>query len=260
GSVADGRILKGNLRTGMVRTLLPAAAGRSLRGLFFDHRTGLVWAVGSLGSAGHVWAVSSGSGRVVSDTVVPGAGFLNDLVITRRSVWVTDSSVDRLTMLRLTSSGWPTHAMPRFVPLGGQWPASPPNTFNANGIRSLPDGALVLNNSRVGGLWQVDRKTGVARRMMVKGGPPITSGDGLELVGTRLYNVRGAGGADVVVTRMRRREDTWRAEWLETLTDASLDVPSTATAALGSLWVVNARFGVPSPETASFALTRLPQV
>jgi hypothetical protein len=96
--------------------------------------------------------------------------------------------------------------------------------------------------------------------MMVKGGPAITSGDGLELVGTTLYNVRGAGGAEVVVTRMRRHGDTWRAEWLKTLTDPSLDVPSTATAALGSLWVVNARFGVPSPETAPFSVTRLPQV
>ncbi len=260
GSVADGRILKGNLRTGMVRTLLAGAAGRSLRGLFFDHRTGLVWAVGSLGAVGHIWAVSSRSGRVVSDTVVPGAGFLNDLVVTRRSVWVTDSAVGRLTMLRLTSSGRPTGGMPHFLTLRGEWPPSPPNTFNANGIRSLPDGALVLNNSRVGGLWQVNRKTGYARRMMVKGGPAITSGDGLELVGTKLYNVRGAGGAEVVVTRMRRHGDRWRAEWLKTLTDPSLDVPSTATAALGSLWVVNARFGVPSPETASFSVTRLPQV
>ncbi|MGO4597053.1 hypothetical protein [Terrabacter sp. 2RAF25] len=260
GSVADGRILKGNLRTGMVRTLLAGAAGRSLRGLFFDHRTGLVWAVGSLGADGHIWAVSSRSGRVVSDTMVRGAGFLNDLVITRRAVWATDSSVDRLTVLRLTGDGRPTHGMPHFVPLRGEWPASPANTFNANGIRSLPDGALVLNNSRVGGLWQVDRRTGMARRMMVKGGPAITSGDGLELVGTKLYNVRGAGGADVVVTRMRRHDDRWRAEWLKTLTDPSLDVPSTATAALGSLWVVNARFGVASPETASFSLTRLPQV
>ncbi|MFM6849862.1 MAG: hypothetical protein ACKOVB_12270, partial [Terrabacter sp.] len=36
GSVADGRIVKGNLRTGTVRTLLAGMTGRSLRGLFFD--------------------------------------------------------------------------------------------------------------------------------------------------------------------------------------------------------------------------------
>lgn len=260
GSVADGRIVTGNLRTGANRPLLPSAPGRSLRGLFFDRRTGLVWAVGSVGAVGHIWAVDAMSGHVVSDTEVPGAGFLNDLVVTRRAVWATDSAVDRLTVLRLTSRGEPKGAAARFVMLGGEWPASPPDTFNANGIRKLPDGALVLNNSRVGGLWQVDRKTGHARRMEVVGGPPITSGDGLELVGKTLYNVRGNGAFAVVATRMRRRGDEWRAEWVATLTDDSLDVPSTATAALGSLWVVNARFGVPSPDTATYSITRLPQV
>jgi hypothetical protein len=262
GSVADGRIVKGNLRTGRVRTLLPAAPGRSLRGLFFDHRTGLVWAVGSVGSGlaavGHIWAVSSRSGRVVRDTVVPGAGFLNDLVVTRRAVWATDSAMNRLTVVRLSRRGEPTGAAARFVNLTGEWPGST-GAFNANGIRRLPDGAFVLNHSTSGGLWQVDGHTGHTRRITVTGGPPITSGDGLELVGRRLYNVRGAGGFDVVVTRMRVHDDKWRAEWVKTLTDPSLDVPSTATAALGSLWVVNARFGVPSPETATYALTRLPQ-
>jgi hypothetical protein len=263
GSVADGRIVKGNLRTGEVRTLLAAAPGRSLRGLFFDRRTGLVWAVGSVGAGpdavGHIWAVSSKSGRVVSDTMVPGAVFLNDLVLSRRAVWATDSGVNRLTVVRLTRHGEPTGAAARFVELTGEWPGST-GQFNANGIRRLPDGALVLNHSTSGGLWQVDRRTGVTRRIEVVGGPPITSGDGLELVGKTLYNVRGNGGFAVVATRMRRHDDKWSATWVATLTDPSLDVPSTATAALGSLWVVNARFGVPSPETATYALTRLPQV
>ncbi|HET7397083.1 MAG TPA: hypothetical protein VFJ94_01075 [Intrasporangium sp.] len=108
GSVADGRIATGSLRTGAVRNLLPGATGRSLRGLFWDRRTGLVWAVGSVGDVGHVWAVNGRSGAVVSDTVVPGAKFLNDLVVTRDRVWVTDSMVDRLTWIRLGPRGRPT--------------------------------------------------------------------------------------------------------------------------------------------------------
>ncbi|KRB46019.1 MULTISPECIES: hypothetical protein [unclassified Terrabacter] len=258
GSVADGRIVTGDLRTGAVRTLLAPEAGRSLRGLYFDHRTGLVWAVGSLGTVGHVWAVDARSGAVVGDTVVPGAGFLNDLVVTRQAVWATDSNVDRLTVVRLTRQGRPSGAPAEFVALTGDWPTSPPNTFNANGIRALPHGPVVLNHSRVGGLWQVDPGSGVARPIPVTGGPPITSGDGLELVGRTLYNVRGSGPQDVSVVRLRRDGGGWRARWVATLTDAALDVPSTATAALGSLWVVNARFGIPSPDTAPFWVTRLP--
>ena len=258
GSVADGRIVTGDLRTGAVRILLAPETGRSLRGLYVDPRTGLVWAVGSLGTAGHVWAVHPTSGAVVADKVVPGAGFLNDLVVTRQAVWVTDSNVDRLTIVRLDNDGHPTAAPAEFVGLTGDWPTSPANTFNANGIRMLPQGPIVLNHSRVGGLWQVDPATGVARPLAITGGPPVTSGDGLELMGRTLYNVRGSGPKDVSVVRLRQDGTQWRARWVATLTDAALDVPSTATAALGSLWVVNARFGTPSPDTARFSITRLP--
>ena len=68
--------------------------------------------------------------------------------------------------------------------LGGAWPVGPAGTTNANGIRELPDGSLVLNNSRVGGLWQVDAATGVARAIPVNGGPGLIGGDGLEIDGT----------------------------------------------------------------------------
>src|SRR4051812_8738367 len=260
GSVADGRIVTGSLRSGVERTLLAPAADRSLRGLYFDHRTGLVWAVGSVGKVGHVWAVDARTGHVVSDTVVPGAGFLNDLVVTRDAVWVTDSGVGRLTVVRLTRHGRPTGASARFLELTGEWPPSPDGTFNANGIRKFPNGPIVLNNSRVGHLWEVDPRSGDTRAIPVTGGPPITSGDGLERVGTTFYNVRGSGPQDVSVVRLRRDGARLRGRWIATLTSASLDVPSTAPAALGSLWVVNARFGVPSPETAPFSITRLPQV
>ncbi len=37
-----------------------------------------------------------------------------------------------------------------------------------------------------------------------------------------------------------------------------LDVPTTGTIAAGRLWVVNARFGTPSPETIPYWITRLP--
>ena len=49
----------------------------------------------------------------------------------------------------------------------------------------------------------------------------------------------------------------WTGAWDGTRRHRSLDVPSTATAAGGSLWAVNARFGVASPGTASYWITRL---
>src|SRR4051794_25413327 len=85
GSLADGRIVTGDLLAGTVATLLPGAPGRALRGLFHDDHCGVVWAVGGVttpdGAEGHVWCVDATTGVVHHDVVVPGAVFLNDLVL-----------------------------------------------------------------------------------------------------------------------------------------------------------------------------------
>jgi hypothetical protein len=256
GSVADGRIWRGDLRTGRGRVLVPAVPGRSLRGMQVDRRTGLLWTTGSDGATGIVLAVDARSGRIVGRVEVPGAGFLNDLVVTRTTVWVTDSNVDRLTAVPLTRSGRPKAAPVRFVPLAGDWPTPP--GIRANGIRALRDGQLVLDNTAAGGLYAVAPRTGHVTRIPVAGEPPIVSGDGLELLGNRLYVVRGTGGSDVTVVRLRHTRHGWTARVTGVLKDERLDVPSTATAALGRLWAVNARFGVANPDTASYSVVPLP--
>jgi hypothetical protein len=260
GSLADGRLVTGDLRDGEPSRLLWAGAtGRQLRGLQWDARSGLVWAAGNVGTAGYVWAVDGATGAVVSEVPVAGAVFLNDLVVTEDAVVVTDSRVDRLTVVALDpATGLATGAAPTFVVLGGAWPVGDGAAINANGIRELPDGALVLNNSRVGGLWQTDVTTGATAAIPVSGGRPLTGGDGLELVGTTLYDVRGSGDAEVSVLTLSPGASGWTAAWDGTRRHRSLDVPSTATAAGGSLWAVNARFGVASPGTASYWITRLP--
>lgn len=258
GSLADGRMVTGSLRRGEPRVLLAGSPGRALRGLQWDRRSGLVWAAGNVGPEAHVYAVDASTGEIVSDTVVPEANFLNDLVVTRDEVWVTDSRVDRLTRISLGRRGSPTGAAPSFLALGGDWPAGDGIAINANGIRELPDRSLILNNSRVGGLWRVSQGTGETTEIPVSGGPGIVAGDGLELDGQTLYHVRGSGPAEVSVLRLSPRDGDWGATWLRALTHESLDVPSTATLAGGSLWAVNARFGVDSPETARYWITRLP--
>ena len=258
GSLADGRIVTGDLLAGTSRGLLPGATGRSLRGLQWDRRAGLVWAVGSLGAVAHVYAVDARSGAIASDTVVPGGTFLNDLVVTRDAVWVTDSRVDRLTRIPLRRSGRPSGRPPAYLALSGDWPAGDGIAINANGIRELEDDSLILNNSRVGGLWQVDPRTGRTSAIPVSGGPGIVSGDGLEIHDRTVYNVRGTGRSEVAVLRLSRRGASWTATWVGALTDPTLDVPSTATLAGDALWAVNARFGVTSPDTATYSITRLP--
>lgn len=264
GSLADGRIVTGDLRRGGTRVLLPGQEGRALRGLFFDGRTGLVWAVGqeladpsAQAPAGLILAVDARTGRLVHKRTVPDASFLNDLIVTARAVWVTDSGLDRLLRVPLRRSGWPSNREVRLVPLSGQWPVD--GTRRANGIRDLPDGTLVLNHSTAGGLWQVSPRTGVVRAIPVTGSPAIVGGDGLVRHGRTLYVVRGSGPSDVTVVSLTTGSGHgWTASVTGVLTAPDLDVPSTATLAGGSLWAVNARFGVADPQAAPYWVTRLP--
>lgn len=258
GSLADGRIVAGDLLDGSQSVLLPGATGRRVRGLLHDHRSGLVWAAGDVGvTEGHVWAVDGATGAVVLDVVVAGAVFLNDLVVTEDTVWVTDSQVDRLTALPVAADGTPAGTDPVFVPLTGDWPTGT-GGFAANGIRALPDGMLLLDHSTAGGLWAVDAGTGDTTAVPVTGGPGITGGDGLELDGATVYVVRGSGQHEVSVLRLEAGAGGWVARWRGRAEDETLDVPSTATLAGGWLWAVNARFGVADPGSAPYWVTRLP--
>src|ERR671920_2359995 len=201
GSMADGSIVNGDLRRGTSRVLVPGADDqRQVRGMQRDRRTGLLWATGNVGQVSHVWAVSTRTGRIVRDVVVPGAGFLNDLVVTRRAVWVTDSRVDRLTRIALGRRGAPTSAAPTFLPITGAWPGGGTQT-RAIGIRRLSRGHLVLDHSSAGGLWDVNTRTGLVRAIPVSG-VTLTAGDVLWAVNAR-FGVASPETADYWITPLR---------------------------------------------------------
>jgi hypothetical protein len=258
GSMANGSIVTGDLLTGSQSVLLPPLTGRAIRGLYHDDRSGLLWFVGNVSTVQWVWAVDASDGSLVFGEFAPGGAFHNDVVVTDSFVYVTDSRVNRLVRVPLNpATGQPTGSI-SFLALGGAWPVGPAGTTNANGIRELPDGSLVLNNSRVGGLWQVNPATGAATSIPVHGGPGLVAGDGLEIDGTTLYDVRGSDATSVAVLLLSSTGSGWAAKWVGARTDETLDVPSTATLAGGWLWVINARFGNPMPLEIPYWITRIP--
>lgn len=259
GSLADGRIQVLDRRTGESRVLLPGVTGRALRGLRYDGRSGLLWAVGNDGPTGIVLAVRARTGSVERRIEVPGAVFLNDLDVTRSAVWVTDSRVDRLTRIALRGNGRPTSAAPTNLTISGDWPT--PDGNRANGIRALDRRTLLVVNSTGAVLRTVDTRSGVATPVRVTG-TTLTGGDGLVVRGSTLCVVRGTGQNSVAQFRLTAKghgkHRSWTARHVRDLTDPALDVPSTATLAGGRLWAVNARFGVADPASAAYQVVGLP--
>jgi sugar lactone lactonase YvrE len=253
GSLATGAILEADPRTGRSWVLPQSATGKPAVGLDYDRRRDVLWVAG--GGTGEIRAQDADSGRLLRTYTFPaGNRFINDLVVTRRAVYATDSSNAVLGVVRLRSGRWrlPSSGPVSLLPLSGDFELQP--GFNANGIVSS-HGRLVIIQSSTGKLFRVDPCTGRARSVDL-GGAALTFGDGLEIHRDILYVVRNQLGKVAVVDLDRRLR---RGEVVDEIT-GDTDVPTTVTLVRHHLWAANARFGgTPEQQAAkAYWLTRLP--
>ena len=246
GSLADGAIAKVNLRTGSVAsTFAVGAPGRLTVGLDYDFRADIIWAAG--GGTSEVRAYDAKTGAILQ-TYHFTSGFLNDVAVTRRAVYVTDSNVQQLIVIPLGRDHRPPDPSMAFtLPITGDMHYQP--GFNANGIVGIGH-RLVVAQSNTGGLFAIDGRTGRSTRILPDGS--VTNADGLELHGRTLFIVRNQDN----------QVDSYRFTFhglqkVRTLTDPGLDIPTTAAFAAGRLWVVNARFSTPATPSTDYWITAL---
>jgi hypothetical protein len=250
GSLVDGAIWKGNFKTGKGRILVPGVAGQVAVGTEYDALRGRLWVAG--GQTGLVRVYNARTGRLLQTYDFGLGGFLNDLVVTRKAVYVTDSLNQRLDVIPL---GW-RHKLPApssafTLPLGGDIHYT--TGFNANGIVAR-HGWLILVQSNTGQLFRINPRTGNAREIKLLGTVDVKNGDGLELHGRTLFVVRNQSN---LVAVLKLGWSLRSARWQRDLTSPGLDIPTTAAFALNKLWVVNARFSTPPTPTTKYWITRL---
>ncbi|MEP7053683.1 MAG: superoxide dismutase [Actinomycetota bacterium] len=252
GSLVDGAIWRGNARTRVGSVFIPGVAGRVAVGVDYDKRSKRVWVAG--GPTGVVTAYDATTGAELMRYVIPGAGFLNDLVVTRKAVYITDSFVQRLVVIPLGEHGaLPAPLDVKTLALTGDM-SFVAGAFNANGIVASEDGRmLVVVVSSTHTLFRVNPRNGESRVIPLTGGA-LTDGDGLELHGHTLYVVRGTANAVVVV---KLGEHLRKGKIVATLTDPSLDVPATGALVDHRLFVTNPRFSTPVTPTTEYWLTQL---
>jgi outer membrane protein assembly factor BamB len=247
GSLRDGAIWRGDVRTGEGDPTWAEPVGVPTVGLAYDARHNLLWAAGGL--SGQVRAYDADTGDLVRTYTVPApTGFLNDVTVTESGVYVTDSNIQQLVVVPFGSDGSLPDAATT-LPITGEFVYGP--GFNANGIVEAR-GYLLVVQSSTGFLFRVDPETGDSVQVDT-GGTDLTNGDGMELRGSTLYVVRNR---DDLVVRLQLGPDLLTARPTGELTGAT-DVPTTATFAAGRLYVVNARFGNPNPTGAEYWITRL---
>lgn len=245
GSLADGDIYGADLRTGRGRVVSQGPGTPSV-GLKID-RHGRLFVAGGPSGSGRV--VDTSSGRILASypfTTDP-ATFVNDVVLTHKAAWFTDSQQPQVYAVPLGRNGRPAGpGAVRTLRLTGDY-VHVPGDFNANGIAETPDGrGLVIVQSSTGLLFRVDPRTGATRRIDL-GGALMTNGDGLLLDGTTLYVVQNQLNR-IAVIELDRAGTTGHV--VRHLTSTDFDVPTTAAAFGHRLYLPNARFTTPpTPQT-----------
>jgi hypothetical protein len=254
GSLIDGAIWRGDLRTGSGTVLAPGAPGRVSVGIAYEAGRDRLWVAGGgpgfgLG-IGDVRVYDASSGALLATFLPPeDVGALNDVAITQDAVYVTDSFNAQLVKIPLPADGsLPSEDSATLLPVSGVAQTGGPNL---NGIVAK-SGVLLVAETSSGKLFRVDPETGIAEAVDL-GGEVLPSPDGLELRGNTLYVV---GGGLVTVVRLGARLVSGVV--LGEITDPGLDVPTTATVAAGRLWVVNARFTTPPTPATEYWITQLP--
>lgn len=251
GSIADGSIYKGDLRTGEYAPLTEPAGFFTTLGLNVDQRN-RVWVAGAVTGTGRVY--DGATGDLLATYQFPaGPWTINDVIVTPKAAWFTDSGT--------TKAGCPPYCgTPRLfkVTLGPDGelpdPGDPASVAevvvyvddvafsNLNGIETMPGGAeLIVAHTTAGALYRVDPDTGEAT--LVYGPPtndPLVRPDGIVRLGRTIYVVENAAGRIAVI-------DIDPSSGLGTLIE-HLPVPGAqtpATAALfgSAVYTVDARLG-----------------
>jgi len=241
GSLADGSIYRGDVRTGLGSVIIQPPAGRIAVGLKV-HKKFLYVSGGDTGDA-YVYNTRTGADvQVYSFT--PG-GFINDVVVTKKAAWFTDSFFPFLYRVPISRNGVPGDPSEvEAIPLTGDIVYE--DGFNVNGIDATPNGkTLIIVQSNTGKLFTVNH-AGVTSEIDL-GGDDVASGDGILLDGRNLYVVQNFLN---LLAKVRLAPDLSSGEVVSRTGDEDFDIPTTVAEKGNVLYLVNARFTTPpTPET-----------
>ena len=257
GSIPTGAVWKGDARTGRGEVLVEGREGRAAIGIKVDKRNRLFVAGGATGKA---FVYDARTGEDLASYQLAPAGtavtFVNDVVVTSKAAWFTDSRNQQLYALPLGRHGaLPDQDDVRVLPLTGELEYTPATTdVDLNGIVAAEGGRVLLSvQSSTGKLFRITPRTGKAREVDL-GGATLTNGDGLLLAGRVLFVVQNRLNQIAVVVLSRSLD---RGRVVTTITDPDFDVPTTIAFQAGRLYAVNARFGTTDPQPARYDIVKV---
>jgi len=242
GDLFAGDIFRGNLQRGTAELFIDAPAGRMAVGMAADLPHQLLFVAGGFTGQAYVYDTRSGATVASYQLGDPATSIINDVAVTKRGAWFTDSLQARLYFVPVSPTGVPA---PTFRTLELSGPAADTSgAFNLNGIQATPSGkTLIVAHSTTGQLYTVNPTTGASATIA---GVSVPNVDGIVLEGRRLWAVQNTNQ----VTRIRLAPDLASGVVEEVITSDLFQTPTTAARFGSRLAVVNAKFDTGIPPTA----------
>jgi len=254
GSIPTGAIYAGDLRTGQGEVIIPGADGRAATGLKVAHNLLFVSGAGT-GKAFVYDLKTRALVREVQLAQGPRATFVNDVVVTKKAAYFTDSNRPVIYKLPLEKKHVPA-ATAQPIDLTGQYvhvTPSPP-ALNLNGIAATKNGKTLIGvQTATGKLFTIDPATG-ATKAIDTGAVSFPRGDGLLLHGRTLYVVQNTENKIAVV---KLTHDLSHGTVERYITDSDFDVPTTIARKGKWLYAIDARFTTPPTPSTTYEVVQV---
>jgi sugar lactone lactonase YvrE len=241
GDLFRGDIFRGDFHRGTAKMFIDAPDGRQAVGMALDPARRLLFVAGGFTGQAYVYDTRTRETVATYQFGEAQASMINDVTVTRRGAWFTDSKQAKLFFVPMSRTG----KLRPFRTLGLRGPAADTSgEFNLNGIRATRGGnALIVAHSANGTLHTVDTRTG---RSATIAGISVPGVDGIVLQGRRLWAVQNSNR----VTRIRLGPRLRSGVVERVITSSRFQVPATAARHGRRLAVVNAKFDTGVPPTA----------
>lgn len=240
-----GAIYKGNLLTGEGQILVPPT-GKTISGLSYDTRTDYLYAATGYAPGGFdgpfleqgVKVYAATSGRLLGEIIFGDNIVANDVLVTDKAVYCTDSLSTTLYKIPLENDGKVFSSDFEKIDMTGFEMAE---GFNANGLVGDFDGKqLVIVNITTGVLYLVDTETGAASPVAIKGDEELfPDGDGLYMDGRTLYIMQNFSQKIAVV---ELSEDLTQGTFVKNLVSNDFSIPTTIIGYGNCIYAVNTHF------------------
>jgi sugar lactone lactonase YvrE len=213
-------------------------------GMAADLAHGLLFVAGGFTGQAYVYDLRTGATVATYQFAAPETSLVNDVALTKRGAWFTDSVHAQLYFVPVSRAGVPA---PTFRTLAVSGPAAElSGEVSLNGIQATANGkTLVVAHSANAQLYTVDPASGASAPIA---GVSVPNVDGIVLQGRRLWAVQNFSNQ---IARIRLAPDLASGVVEAVITSELFQVPTTAARFGRRLAVVNAKFDTGIPPTAA---------